>query len=211
MEQGDRKPGCFLCTNTAEIFQHDMKDTLADTKYTFSDVLCKLFKKEKLPLVLNDKDFTNGMLCSRCKDKVDNLYKLQYELREVKNEIVNIFWKSQKTKNENENVSDKASVKKGKNKASETGDDIKDEVKDESGDDVYIIESLREKKGNQFLVKWENYSEDENTWEPRSSIPDNILQVCTKNKIFINIATVLLSFMKMTFQGLVNLLLPRLL
>ena len=125
------------------------------------------------------------------------------------------MWKSQKSeknKNENEsvNVSDKASVKKGKNKASETGDDIKDEVKDEPGDDVYIIESLREKKGNQFLVKWENYSEDENTWEPRSSIPDNILQVCINNKIFINIATVLLSFMKMTFQGLVNLLLPRL-
>ena len=79
-----------------------------------------------------------------------------------------------KTKNGNENVSYKASVKKGKN----TGEDIKDEVKDEPEDDVYIIESLREKKGNQFLVKWENYPEVENTWEPRASIPDYILQVC---------------------------------
>ena len=170
-----------------------MINTVADTKYTFSDILCKLFKNEKLPLVLTDKDFTNGMLCSGCKDKVDNLYKLQYELREVKNKIVNTLWKShksEKNKNENEsvNVSDKASVKKTKDKARENiqcdkVEDIKYQIEDEPEDDVYIIESLREKKGNQFLVKLENYPEDENTWEPRESIPDYILQVCVINKI----------------------------
>jgi len=42
--------------------------------------------------------------------------------------------------------------------------------------DVYIIESLREKKGNNFLVKWENYPEEENTWEPRTAIPGFILK-----------------------------------
>merc|ERR1712106_361280 len=30
--------------------------------------------------------------------------------------------------------------------------------------------------GDKFLVKWEHFSDDENTWEPRSSIPDYILQ-----------------------------------
>ena len=177
-----------MCANTGEMSKHDMNNTVADTKYTFSDILCKLFKKEKLPLVLNDTDFINGMLCSECKAKVDNLYKLQYELREVKNEIVNTMWKSHKSdkrKNENQsvNVSEKASVKKGKNKAIENikcgkVEEIKDQVEDESEDDVYIIESLIEKKGNQFLVKWENYPEVENTWEPRASIPDYFLQVC---------------------------------
>ena len=159
------------------------------------------------------------MLCSGCKDKVDNLYKLQYELREVKNKIVNTLWKShksEKNKNENEsvNVSDKASVKKAKNKAREniqceTDEDIKDQVEDEPEDDVYIIESLREKKGNQFLVKWENYPEDKNTWEPRASIPDDILKVCIINKIS-KLFNFIPSFMKRICQGLVSLLLHRL-
>ena len=43
--------------------------------------------------------------------------------------------------------------------------------------DIYIIESLRQKKGNKFLVKWENYPEEENTWEPRAAIPGFILKV----------------------------------
>ena len=124
--------------------------------------------------------------------------------------------KSEKNKKENEsvNVSDKASVEKGKNKARdniqcENVEDIKDQVEDEPEDDVYIIESLREKNGNQFLVKWENYPEDENTWEPRASIPDYILQVCVIIKIS-KLFTCILSFTKRICQGLVNLLLPRL-
>ena len=44
-------------------------------------------------------------------------------------------------------------------------------------EDVYIIESLREKKDSNFLVKWENYPEEENTWEPRGEIPGFILKV----------------------------------
>ena len=172
--------------------KHVMINTVANTKYTFSDILCKLFKKEKLPLVLTDKDFTTGKLCSVCKEKVDNLYKLQYELREVKNKIVSTLRKSHKSdkdKNESEslNVPDKVFVKKAKIKTTENLQcekiEIKDHVEDKPEDDVYIIESLREKKGKQFLVKWENYPEDDNTWEPRVSIPDYILQVCIINKI----------------------------
>merc|ERR1712130_804212 len=43
-------------------------------------------------------------------------------------------------------------------------------------DDVYNIEALTEKKGSKYLVKWENFPEDQNTWEPKSSIPDHILK-----------------------------------
>ena len=48
-------------------------------------------------------------------------------------------------------------------------------------DDVYNIESLVEKKGSKYLVKCENYPEDQNTWEPRSSIPLFVLKVLVQN------------------------------
>jgi len=38
-------------------------------------------------------------------------------------------------------------------------------------EDTYIIESLLEKKGSKFLVKWEQYSEEWNSWEPKSGLP----------------------------------------
>ena len=44
-------------------------------------------------------------------------------------------------------------------------------------EDVYNIEALMEKKGSKYLVKWENFPEDQNTWEPKSSIPALILKV----------------------------------
>ena len=43
--------------------------------------------------------------------------------------------------------------------------------------EVYNIEALVERKGSKYLVQWENFPVDQNTWEPRSSIPDFILQV----------------------------------
>ena len=50
-------------------------------------------------------------------------------------------------------------------------------VPDENNDGIYNIEALISKKGTEYLVKWENYPEDQNTWEPQSSIPDEILEV----------------------------------
>ena len=44
-------------------------------------------------------------------------------------------------------------------------------------EDVYIIESLTKKNGSKYLVKWENYPSDQNTWEPKSSIPEFIIKV----------------------------------
>ena len=43
--------------------------------------------------------------------------------------------------------------------------------------DVYNIESLTKKNGSKYLVKWENYPSDQNTWEPKSSIPEFIIKV----------------------------------
>eukprot|EP00091_Calanus_sinicus_P017270 TRINITY_DN37278_c0_g1_i1.p1 TRINITY_DN37278_c0_g1~~TRINITY_DN37278_c0_g1_i1.p1 ORF type:complete len:103 (+),score=40.15 TRINITY_DN37278_c0_g1_i1:441-749(+) len=33
-----------------------------------------------------------------------------------------------------------------------------------------------EKKGSKYLVKWENWPADQNTWEPKSSIPAYIVE-----------------------------------
>jgi len=43
-------------------------------------------------------------------------------------------------------------------------------------DEIFIIESLLKKNGSKYLVKWENYSEEYNSWEPRESLPPNVLQ-----------------------------------
>ena len=48
---------------------------------------------------------------------------------------------------------------------------------------VYTIESLVEQKGSTYLVKWENFPESQNTWEPSSVIPPSILKV----QLFLNI------------------------
>ena len=51
-------------------------------------------------------------------------------------------------------------------------------------EDVYNIESLIKKKGSKYLVKWENYQEEFNTWEPKASIPEFILKVKKNNITF---------------------------
>ena len=80
-------------------------------------------------------------------------------------------------------------------------------------EDVYNVEALLEKKGSKYLVKWENYPEDQNSWEPKSSIPDYILKV---NKKKVNLASNKLSnpssTIKKTYRDLesqLHLILPR--
>ena len=41
----------------------------------------------------------------------------------------------------------------------------------------FEIHSIKRRKGDRFLIKWEGYSDEENTWEQRSSIPQYILKV----------------------------------
>ena len=52
---------------------------------------------------------------------------------------------------------------------------MKEEI--EAEEDTYNIEALVERKGSKYLVKWENFPEDQNTWEPKSSIPAFIRKV----------------------------------
>ena len=40
----------------------------------------------------------------------------------------------------------------------------------------FLIESLVWKKGNTFLVKWENFPSNQSTWEPRTNIPKRLLK-----------------------------------
>ena len=54
--------------------------------------------------------------------------------------------------------------------------------REEPPEKIYIIESLLKKNGSKFLVKWENYPKDYNSWEPRSCIPPNIVQVSAESR-----------------------------
>merc|ERR1711892_1298323 len=57
----------------------------------FSDVLRKLFSKEQLPRSLRQKDYSQGLLCTDCRDWVKVLFRLQKELRTIKQIIVRTF------------------------------------------------------------------------------------------------------------------------
>ena len=81
------------------------------------------------------------------------------------------------TKAESSPKKKKEGTSEENNKQKEKEEARKKKIQKKAKDDVYIIESLKEKKGNNFLVKWENYSEEENTWEPRASIPGFVLKV----------------------------------
>merc|ERR1711936_596219 len=147
---------------------------IGSSQHTYTEVLSKLFAKEQLPPSLTDKDFSKGLLCTSCTDLVGDLFRLQHELRGVKNEIVDTFKESQKvekkTIRESIDSETKAAEKTSKKKTAKPVEEIPVEA-----EAVYIIETLKEKKGNKFLVKWETFGDEENTWEPKSSIPEYIL------------------------------------
>ena len=69
-------------------------------------------------------------------------------------------------------------------KKTETKPRVKKHKSDTPQEEMFIVESLLEKKGSSFLVKWENYNEDWNSWEPRAGIPSFIVQVITDNRIY---------------------------
>ena len=47
----------------------------------------------------------------------------------------------------------------------------------EKPDMVYIVESLLEKEGSMFLVKWKSYTNWWNSWEPKEGLPPFIVKV----------------------------------
>ena len=50
----------------------------------------------------------------------------------------------------------------------------------EKADMVYIVESLLQKEGSMYLVKWENYTHWWNSWEPKEGLPPSIINVSEK-------------------------------
>mmetsp|Transcript_41130 Transcript_41130/g.80683 ORF Transcript_41130/g.80683 Transcript_41130/m.80683 type:complete len:1690 (-) Transcript_41130:48-5117(-) len=62
----------------------------------------------------------------------------------------------------------------GKQNLSEKNFGALDERKDRSQNEMFSIESIRAKRKAhgivEFLIKWEGYSEEENTWEPRANL-----------------------------------------
>jgi len=164
----DSNKDCTLCGNTAKTPGNtwNLVSRTGASKFKCSDVLNKLFKDAQLPPSVTKHDFSGGFLCPDCKDHVGDLDLMQHKVIGEKKLIMSLF----KSKLSDMKINYKSSpletsIEKNKN----------------SKDDVYIIESLREKKGNNFLVKWENYPEEENTWEPRKSIPAFIMKFYDKD------------------------------
>jgi len=210
-------PCCFLCgTGIKTSGKCEITSKIGSSQHTFSEVLNKLFNKEKLPASLIEKDISKGFLCTSCTDLVGDLFRLQHELRGVKNDIVSTFKKAQKIEKRKsqviETIAEETKVeadepikskvieesvkqpekekpvkekpvkekpvkeKPVKEKPAQEKPVKKKPVQVEEEEEIYIIETLKEKKGNKFLVKWENFPEEESTWEPKSSIPDYIVQ-----------------------------------
>ena len=177
-----------MCGINSETSVTDLLATTGASKFTFSDVLNKLFKDAQLPPSVAKQDFAGGFLCADCKDPVGDLDKMQHQVIAAKKSIINLFKKSKQPEKKKEEAFEsvlcetktdnkKESTLKENNQQKEKDKARKKKVQKEPEDDVYIIESLKEKKGNNFLVKWENYSDEENTWEPRASIPGFVLKV----------------------------------
>ena len=188
-ENDDENEDCSLCSNITEISSNkwELMATTGVSNQTFSDVLNKLFKEERL-----SPSFSRGFLCTVCKDFVGDLDRLQHEVVAVKKWIISAFKKTKHNETKNKETVEIVPGKTKENPSPKKKQDAKVENKNKgkvkekmkmkktqkkTKEDVYNIESLKEKKGKNFLVRWENYPEDENTWEPRTSIPSFILKV----------------------------------
>jgi len=179
-------PDCLLCGNITKSSKTkwNLKATTGESKQTFSDVLNHLF--DEAPQNGSIQDFSEGFLCTICKDFVCNLDRLQHEVSGVKKVIFTTF-KRKKTEVV-DSIPDNSKAKiLPKKKQVDTSEDkpkekiVKKQEKKSRKEEVYNIETLKEKKGNNYLVKWENYPEEENTWEPRASIPSFILKFYEKD------------------------------
>ena len=143
---------------------------------------------------------------SRTKNTVDTII-------EVNNEILN------GEANEDGGTALKRQKRKSSNIAERKVENFSEEdAKDDEGiidapvdEAVYNVEALIAKKGSTYLVKWENYPDDQNTWEPTCSIPDLIVEVDISHSSIISYSFYP-STMKRTAPGwesLFPLILPR--
>ena len=163
---------------------------------------------------------------------MQNLYRLQKELREEKSGIINVYKESEnvrKGRNIEKNVeqilsemrkarklADKSKKKKKlfKNKSDslldykiseESQDRITKKTPEQNRSNVkrFEIHSIKKRKGERFLIKWEGYSDEENTWEHRADIPQCVLKVIKQRFIiFFILFYYLFSTTKMTLRDL---------
>ena len=188
----------------------DILENIEHSQHTFADVLKRLFSKNDLENVDSESEsFDSGKLCTICKVRLQNLYRLQRELREEKSNIMNIFKESHNIRKErklDKNVSQILSEMKSarkqreeyrnrrkifKNKSDSLLDYNPDSCKNlfkqktpqktpeqnKSNIKHFTIQSLKNRKDDSYLVKWDGFSDEENTWEPRALIPEYILKV----------------------------------
>merc|ERR1711892_939025 len=104
---------------------------------------------------------------------------LKAKQEKEKEEELNAKQEKEKAELKNENLSNGDEDEPMNNPKKEKKKEVKPTKKSKPApieEDVYNVEALIEKKGSKYLVKWENFAEDQNTWEPKSSIPDFILQ-----------------------------------
>merc|ERR1719474_2561549 len=116
---------------------------------------------------MTEQELRGEVLCLKCREMVEDVFQLHYQLQEKKDKIVNMVKKTlELRKDDIDSDLDEMDLKKER----------KISRKESLGDEVYNIELLKEKKGDKFLVKWENFSEYYNSWEPRKSIPEDIVK-----------------------------------
>merc|ERR1711892_952419 len=85
----EHQPHCYLCGKVLKLC-FDLSEHM-DGEHTYSAVLAKLFSRESLPARLARKDSSQGLMCTECRDMVKDLYRLQRELRTVKQAILRTF------------------------------------------------------------------------------------------------------------------------
>ena len=171
---------------------------------TYSDILSQLITENNLTQQLPnaDHDLCSGVLCDVCKDLVRCLVRLQTEVTKVKNSIVKLLRNNENIERRVEQEKAEAIyqtiVGKYKNTA-KTGDEkVSETPHNQPGNHIKIegnnlfrngldnnthtktkektkVESLLEKRGYKYLVKWRNCSEM--SWEARFALPSPVVKV----------------------------------
>jgi len=159
------KPTCFLCANTVKLC-FDLGEHV-EGSLTFSDLIGKLLRKEKLPHSLANKDCSHGLLCSNCRDLLKEVYRLQHELKRLKNVIVTTFKSTEPDEIDPIPESDADIVpitNKGKN-IQDIAKNIENALEDDNNDEITFV---RNKDSAQYMQT--HPSENDNEKKDKTSL-----------------------------------------